>query len=55
MRLLAALAVVTSLLPLVAHATDPHSYARHDQVVVTHLDIDLEIDFPNRQLNGRLC
>jgi aminopeptidase N len=50
MHLPSSLAVVAFVLPLVAHAADPHSYAQPDQVVVTHLDLDLKIDFPHEQL-----
>ena len=53
MRLLPALAFGTLLLPLAAHAAEPHSYAQPDQVVVTHLDLDLKLDFPHRELDGR--
>jgi leukotriene-A4 hydrolase len=53
MRVLSALTAVTFVLPLVAHATDPHSFAQPDQVVVTHLDLDLKIDFPKKQLDGQ--
>ena len=52
MRLLSALALGT-LLPLAAHAAEPHSYAQPDQVVVTHLDLDLKLDFPHRELDGQ--
>ncbi|MFK2877849.1 M1 family metallopeptidase [Rhodanobacter hydrolyticus] len=52
MRLLPALAFGALALPLAAHANDPHSYAQPDQVVVTHLDLDLKIDFPHKQLDG---
>jgi len=52
MRLLSALAFGT-LLPLAAHAAEPHSYAQPDQVVVTHLDLDLKLDFPHRELDGQ--
>ena len=52
MRLLPVLALGALALPLAAHANDPHSYAQPDQVVVTHLDLDLKIDFPHRQLDG---
>jgi len=52
MRLLPVLAFGALLLPLAAHANDPNSYAQPDQVVVTHLDLDLTIDFPHRQLDG---
>ena len=53
MRLLPALAFGTLLLPLAAYATDPNSYAQPDQVRVTHLDLDLKIDFPRKQLDGQ--
>lgn len=52
MRLLSTVALSALVLPLAAHATDPHSYAQPDQVVVTHLDLDLKLDFPHRQLDG---
>lgn len=52
MRLFPVLALGTLALPQAAHANDPHSYAQPDQVVVTHLDLDLKIDFPRRQLDG---
>src|SRR3546814_6036268 len=53
MRLLPALAFGTLMLPLAAYANDPNSYAQPDQVRVTHLDLDLTIDFPQRQLDGQ--
>jgi leukotriene-A4 hydrolase len=53
MRLLPALAFGTLLLPLAAHAAEPHSYAQPDQVQVTHLDLDLKLDFPHRELDGQ--
>ncbi|OOG59434.1 M1 family metallopeptidase [Rhodanobacter sp. C03] len=53
MRLLPILAFGTLMLPLAAHASEPHSYAQPDQVVVTHLDLDLKLDFPHKQLDGR--
>ncbi len=53
MRLLPALAFGTLMLPLAAYAADPNSYAQPDQVRVTHLDLDLKIDFPQRQLDGQ--
>lgn len=40
-------------LPLSAFAADPHSYAQPDQVRVTHLDLDLKVDFPHKQLDGQ--
>jgi aminopeptidase N len=52
MRLLPVLALGALVLPLAARANDPNSYAQPDQVVVTHLDLDLKIDFPHRQLDG---
>jgi aminopeptidase N len=52
MRLLPVLAFGTVLLPLAAHANDPYSYAQPNQVVVTHLDLDLKIDFPQHRLDG---
>ena len=53
MRLLPAFAFGMLVLPLAAHAADPHSYAQPDQVRVTHLDLDLTLDFPHRELDGR--
>ena len=52
MRLLPVLALGAFALPLAAYANDPNSYAQPDQVVVTHLDLNLKIDFPHRQLDG---
>jgi aminopeptidase N len=52
MRLLSVLALGLLFVPLAAFAADPHSYAQPDQVRVTHLDLDLTIDFPHRQLDG---
>ncbi|MDQ6647666.1 MAG: aminopeptidase, partial [Pseudomonadota bacterium] len=53
MRLLPVLVFGTLMLPLAAYASEPNSYAQPDQVVVTHLDLDLVIDFPHKQLNGQ--
>jgi aminopeptidase N len=53
MRLLSALALGLLAVPLAAFAADPNSYAQSDQVRVTHLDLDLTIDFPHRQLDGQ--
>jgi leukotriene-A4 hydrolase len=53
MRLLPALAFGSLMLPLAAFANDPNSYAQPDQVRVTHLNLDLRIDFPQRQLDGQ--
>ncbi|TPG11518.1 M1 family peptidase [Rhodanobacter glycinis] len=52
MRLLPALAFGMLMLPLAVYANDPNSYAQPDQVRVTHLDLDLRIDFPHKQLDG---
>jgi aminopeptidase N len=63
MRLLSVLALATLTLPLAAlaqpastptHAAsqDPSSYAQPDQVVTTHLDLNLAIDFQHKQLRG---
>jgi leukotriene-A4 hydrolase len=53
MRLLSALVSSTLLLPWLAHAAEPHSYAQPDQVLVTHLDLNLKLDFPQRELDGQ--
>jgi leukotriene-A4 hydrolase len=52
MRLFSAAAMVALSLPWVAFAAEPHSYAQPDQVRVTHLDLDLTIDFPHKKLDG---
>ena len=52
MPLLRTLALGALVLPLAAHAADPYSYAQPDQVRVTHLDLQLKVDFPQRQLDG---
>ncbi len=53
MRLLPVLALGTLMLPLAAQADDPNSYAQPDQVRVTHLDLDLKIDFAHQRLDGQ--
>lgn len=53
MRLFPMLALGALLLPLAAHANDPYSYAQPDQVKVTHLDLDLTLDFPHKELHGK--
>ncbi|MET3653660.1 M1 family metallopeptidase [Dyella japonica] len=53
MRPFHALALGALALPLSAFAADPHSYAQPDQVRVTHLDLDLKVDFPHQQLDGK--
>lgn len=52
MRLLPTLALGAFVLPVAAQATDPHSYARPQDVVIKHIDLALKIDFPRRQLDG---
>ncbi|HET6586902.1 MAG TPA: M1 family metallopeptidase [Oleiagrimonas sp.] len=52
MRLLPTAALAALVLPVVAHAGDPHSYAQPDKVVVTHIDLDLALNFKQRQLKG---
>jgi len=53
MRVLPILAFSSLLLPLAAHAGDPNSYAQPDQVQVKHLELELAIDFPHKQLDGQ--
>ena len=53
MRPLSAAALAAFVLPLAAHAADPHSYAQPDVVRVTHLDLDLKVDFTQRELDGK--
>ncbi|MGH8112272.1 MAG: M1 family metallopeptidase [Rhodanobacteraceae bacterium] len=52
MRLLSTLALGAFVLPVAAHATDPHSWAQPQDVVITHIDLDLKVDFPRKQLAG---
>lgn len=53
MRLLSSLLLTSLILPLAARAaTDPDSYAQPSQVQVTHVDLNLAIDFPHKQLDG---
>jgi leukotriene-A4 hydrolase len=47
------LALGALLLPVAAYANDPYSYAQPDEVRVTHLDLQLKLDFPHRQLAGQ--
>ncbi|SEN49373.1 Aminopeptidase N [Luteibacter sp. UNCMF331Sha3.1] len=51
MRLLPVVALAMAF-PAVAFAADPHSYAQPDAVRVTHLDLDLKLDFARRELAG---
>jgi aminopeptidase N len=39
-------------LPLSAFASDPHSWAQPDQVVIRHIDLDLAVDFGKKTLSG---
>ncbi|MGA9342391.1 MAG: M1 family aminopeptidase/hydrolase, partial [Rhodanobacteraceae bacterium] len=52
MRLLAPMAFAALALPTAALAADPHSYAEPGVVRVTHVDLDLAIDFDRRELRG---
>ncbi len=52
MRLFPVAALAALVVPVSAHAADPHSYARPDQVVVTHVDLDLKLDFRHKSLAG---
>ncbi|HEX7369021.1 MAG TPA: M1 family metallopeptidase [Rhodanobacteraceae bacterium] len=52
MRLLPTLALGAFVLPVAAQATDPHSYAQPQDVVVKHIDLALKLDFPHKQLDG---
>jgi len=51
-RFAAALLLGVCLSPLALAATDPNSYANIDQVRVTRLGLDLDVDFAQRRLNG---
>jgi len=53
MRLLPVFMVAAFVLPVAAYAADPHSYAQPDVVRVTHLDLDLKLDFTKRELDGQ--
>ena len=52
MRLLSTLALGAFVLPVAAQAADPHSYAQPNEVVVNHIDLNLKVDFPHKQLDG---
>ncbi|HET7674592.1 MAG TPA: M1 family aminopeptidase/hydrolase, partial [Gammaproteobacteria bacterium] len=52
MRSLAALVLTSLLLPLAAYAGDPQSYAQPKEAQVTHVDLNLAVDFGHRQLHG---
>ncbi|MBI2429785.1 MAG: hypothetical protein HYV29_13520 [Ignavibacteriales bacterium] len=32
---------------------DPHSFANTDEIVVTHLDLDLSVNFDSKTLSGK--
>ncbi|HEY4145218.1 M1 family metallopeptidase [Pinirhizobacter sp.] len=52
MRYLPAVALAAFALPLSAFAADPDSYAQPSVVRVTHLDLDLAVDFDHKALVG---
>ena len=52
MRFAVSFALATLVLPLAARAADPNSYAQPEQVRVTHLDLDLALDFAKKELRG---
>ena len=53
MRLLSTLALGAFVLPVAAQAAaDRHSYAQPREVVVHHIDLNLKVDFPHKQLDG---
>ena len=47
------LALGALVLPVAAYANDPYSYAQPDEVRITHLDLKLKLDFPQRKLDGQ--
>ena len=47
------LALGAFLLPTAAFANDPYSYAQPDEVRVSHLDLQLKLDFAQHQLDGQ--
>lgn len=49
---LSSVLVLALAFPAAALAADPHSYAQPDAVRVTHLDLDLTLDFGKRELAG---
>ncbi|HET7931196.1 MAG TPA: M1 family metallopeptidase [Rhodanobacteraceae bacterium] len=52
MRLLPTLALGALVLPVAAQAADPHSYAQPKDVVISHIDLALKVDFTHQQLDG---
>lgn len=53
MRLLPLAAIAAFALPLSAYAADPDSYAQPTVVTMTHLDLDLNVDFAKQELAGQ--
>lgn len=39
--------------PSIIHQSDPHSFARPDEAVISHLSLDLKVDFDNKILSGK--
>lgn len=52
MHFMSLLAFAALALPLAAHAVDPNSYAQPDRVRVSHLDLDLALDFARKEVRG---
>lgn len=51
----AVVSLLAALLPMTASgASDPHSYAQPEIVRVTHADIDLAMDFTDKELRGNV-
>ncbi|HNB10362.1 MAG TPA: hypothetical protein PK754_12455, partial [bacterium] len=42
-----------SALPPLPKVYDPHSNARAEQAYVTHMALDVRVDFDNKQISGR--
>lgn len=40
------------LTPVLSFATDPHSYAEPERILIQHLDLDLKVDTETRSLSG---
>jgi leukotriene-A4 hydrolase len=49
-----ALLVAPGSLPAQVEVRDPHSFSRPDEILVTHMDLDLTVDFATRRLAGRV-
>lgn len=52
MRFLSTLVLGALTLPAAAQAADPHSYAAPQDAVVTHIDLNLTLDFSQQALQG---